>query len=268
MKHKRISSHWTIRTTKIWNKKPDYIYIHKTSVDLPLSKTSLLTKNKWLLSKIMLPKHYGQQHWKHHCQNQICRRYHWRRTSFIPCFSNIITEASLTETLSDNILTDGKTITTLYDEGFIDAVSYQVFTENKLQLWENTMEYKYFDTMYTNHRSLVNTIWKIHQQAQQLLEEADILTGRDYILQQEIKSHVSKITRTKLWQRLYKPTLLFQRHTASSLLSSKHVVFPNWSHLTCCIQFSASNCLPNTSSPIHSNRGANEVLWVQQPLSY
>ena len=68
------------------------------------------------------------------------------------------------------------------------------------------MEYKYFDTMYTNHWSLVNTIQKIHQQAQQLLEEADILTGRDYILQQEIESHVSKITRTKLQQRLYKPT--------------------------------------------------------------
>ena len=68
------------------------------------------------------------------------------------------------------------------------------------------MEYKYFDTMYTNHQSLVNTIQKICQQAQQLLEEADILTGRDYILQQEIESHVSKITRTKLRQRLYKPT--------------------------------------------------------------
>ena len=183
-------------------------------------------------------------------------------------FSTIITEASLIETPSDDIPTDRKTITTLYDEVFVDAVSYQVFTENKLRLWENTMEYKYFNTMYTNHRSLVNTIQKIRQQAQQLLEEADILTGRDYILWQEIKSHISKITRTKLWQRLYKPTLLFQRHTASSLLSSKHVIFPNWSHSTCCIQFSDSNCSLNTSSPIHLNRGANEVLWVQQPLSY
>ena len=121
-------------------------------------------------------------------------------------FSTIITEASLIETSSDNAPTDGKTITTLYDEVFVDAVSYRAFTENKLQLWENTMEYKYFNTMYTNHQSLVNTIQKLHQQAQQLLEEANILTGRDYILQQEIKMHISRITRTELQQRLYKPT--------------------------------------------------------------
>ena len=121
-------------------------------------------------------------------------------------FSTIITKASLIKTFSDNILTNRKTITTLYDEVFIDTVSYQAFTENKLQLWENTMEYKYFNTMYTNHWSLVNTIWKICQQAQPLLEEADIFTGRDYILRQEIESHISKITRTELQQRLYKPT--------------------------------------------------------------
>ena len=57
------------------------------------------------------------------------------------------------------------------------------------------MEYKHFDTMYTNHQPLVNTIGKLHQQAQVLLEEADILTGRDFILQQEIETHVSEITR-------------------------------------------------------------------------
>ena len=47
-------------------------------------------------------------------------------------FSTIITEASLVETPPDDILTDGKTITTPYNEVFVDAVSYQVFTENKL----------------------------------------------------------------------------------------------------------------------------------------
>ena len=47
---------------------------------------------------------------------------------------------------------------------------------------------------------------KLHQQAQQLLEEANILTGRDFILQQEIKTHMLKITQTKLHQRLCRPT--------------------------------------------------------------
>ena len=60
--------------------------------------------------------------------------------------------------------------------------------------------------MYTNHWSLVNMIWQLCQQAQQLLEEANILTGRDFILQQEIETHMSRITKTKLCKRLHKPT--------------------------------------------------------------
>ena len=39
-------------------------------------------------------------------------------------FSTIVTEASLIETLSIDDQTDGKTITTLYDKVFVDAVSY------------------------------------------------------------------------------------------------------------------------------------------------
>ena len=60
--------------------------------------------------------------------------------------------------------------------------------------------------MYTNHQSLVNTIRKLCQQAQLLLEEADILTGRDFILRQEIETHVSKITKAELHKRLHKPS--------------------------------------------------------------
>ena len=113
-------------------------------------------------------------------------------------FSTIVTEASL-------IKTSGKMITTLYDEVFVDAVLYQAFTKNKLRPWENALEYEHFDTMYTNYQSLVNMIPKLCQQVQQLLEEADILTGRDLILWQEIETHVLKITQTKLHQRLCRP---------------------------------------------------------------
>ena len=97
-------------------------------------------------------------------------------------FSTIVTEASLVEIPPTEGPINEKSITTLYDEVFIDAMSYQAFTENKLRPWENTLEYKHFDTMYTNYRSLVNTIRKLCKQAQMLLEEADILTGRDSIL--------------------------------------------------------------------------------------
>ena len=122
-------------------------------------------------------------------------------------FSTIITEASLVEIPIPEGQTNEKTITTLYDEVFTDAMSYRAFTENKLRPWENALEYKHFDTMYTNHRSLANTIKKLRQQAQALLEEADILTGRDFMLRQEIETHVSHITKAELRKRLHKPTL-------------------------------------------------------------
>ena len=120
-------------------------------------------------------------------------------------FSTIIAEASLIKVPLAEGQINKKTIATLYDEVFVDAMSYRAFTENKLRPWENALEYKHFDTMYTNHRSLVNTI--IRQQAQALLEEANILTRRDFMLRQEIETHVSKITRTELRKRLHKPTL-------------------------------------------------------------
>ena len=95
-------------------------------------------------------------------------------------------------------------------------MSYRAFTENKLRPWENALEYKHFDTMCANHRSLVNTIRKLHQQAQALLEEANILTRRDFMLRQEIETHISKITRTELHKRLHKPTLFRFKETPIS----------------------------------------------------
>ena len=154
-------------------------------------------------------------------------------------FSTSITKASLIKTPINNTPTDGKAITTLYNEVFADAVSYQAFTENKLWPWENTLEYKHFDTMYTNHWSLVNTIRKLCQQAQQLLEEANILTGRNYILWQEIEMHVSKITQTKLQQRLYKPTHFWFKETPTPpsrpIASSSHTLTTRW-HPICYTQ--------------------------------
>ena len=66
-------------------------------------------------------------------------------------FSTIITEASLIEIPIPEGQNNEKTITTLYDKVFTDAMSYRAFTENKLRPWENALEYKHFDTMYTNH---------------------------------------------------------------------------------------------------------------------
>ena len=135
-------------------------------------------------------------------------------------FSTIITEASLVEIPLPEGQINEKTIATLYV--FVDAMSYRAFTENKLRPWENALEYKHFDTMYMNHRSLVNTIKKLHQQAQALLEEANILTGRDFMLHQEIKTHISKITRTELCKRLCKPGSFVSKKCLFLPLHLKH----------------------------------------------
>ena len=101
--------------------------------------------------------------------------------------------------------------------------------------------------MYTNHQLLVNTIRKLCQQAQMLLEEADILTGRDFILQQEIETHVSKITKAELCKRLCKPTQFRFKETpifpppTSSILITKFV------------------CL-TTPYPLHAIRRTHEML--------
>ena len=82
-----------------------------------------------------------------------------------PIFSTIVTEASLVEVPPTKGPINEKSIITLYNGVFINTISYWAFTENKLRSWENALEYKHFDTMYTNHWSLVNTIRKLHQQA-------------------------------------------------------------------------------------------------------
>ena len=65
-------------------------------------------------------------------------------------FSTIITKASLIEVPLAEGPINKKTITTLYDEVFVDAMSYRAFTENKLRPWENALEYNHFETLPTS----------------------------------------------------------------------------------------------------------------------
>ena len=66
-------------------------------------------------------------------------------------FSTIVTEVSLVEIPPMDGPINEEAIATLYNRVFTDAVSYRAFTENKLRPWENALQYKHFDTMYTNH---------------------------------------------------------------------------------------------------------------------
>ena len=151
-------------------------------------------------------------------------------------FSTIITEASLVEVPPAEGPINGKTITTLHDKVFVDAMSYRAFTKNKLRPWEKALKHKHFNMMYTNHWSLFNTMRKLCQQAQALLKEANILTGRDFMLQQGIETHVSKITRTKLRKRLHEPTLFCSKETPipppqPQALTSSLNLSAHWHHI-------------------------------------
>jgi hypothetical protein len=61
----------------------------------------------------------------------------------------------------------------LYNTTFPTLEDYCEFTVNHLVLWNNTMEYKLFDTLYVNHQNHTHTIKKLHEQAMELLKEAN-----------------------------------------------------------------------------------------------
>jgi hypothetical protein len=42
-------------------------------------------------------------------------------------------------------------LTTLYDNTFSTLEEYQKFTVNRLIMWNNTLDYKLFDSLYVGH---------------------------------------------------------------------------------------------------------------------
>ena len=119
-------------------------------------------------------------------------------------FLTNIVETALLET-AQPVENDSKNLVQRYDETFPEPEIYRTFSEGKLSPWKNTLEFKYFDTMYCDHRSLTDTIRKVRAEAQKLLEVANDLQGRDFILRGEIERHVATVTRTELCQHLLKP---------------------------------------------------------------
>ena len=93
----------------------------------------------------------------------------------------------------------------LYDQTFKSPEEYREFCVTHLVPWSNTLDFKHFDMMYMSHRSHTQTILALRNQAQSLLEEANKIQDRDYLIRHEIEDHVKRITRTELRSRLRKP---------------------------------------------------------------
>ena len=167
---KRISSYWTIKNKEIQNKNSDtYITrqewpsnphwnqpFSRWTTALPTQSSSMANNTETVAVKTEFI--------------DVITEGELLSSPISTTFSTIITEASLVEVPPAKGPINKKTITTLYNEVFVDAMSYRTFIKNKLRPWENALEYKHLDTMYTNHWSLVNTIRKLCQQAQAFLQ--------------------------------------------------------------------------------------------------
>jgi hypothetical protein len=93
----------------------------------------------------------------------------------------------------------------LYDNTFPTHEDYQEFTVNRLTMWDNTLDYKLFDTLYLIHHYHARTIKNLREQAMALLGEADKINERDKMVRHELESHIQTITWSDLRQRIKKP---------------------------------------------------------------
>ena len=117
-------------------------------------------------------------------------------------FTTIITETSLLEDDTSLPPIPFNNIIEYYDQMFPTLKEYQNFINAKLKPWQNTLEFKYFNSIYQHQRSTSESIKRLRTQAQKLLEEANHLQERKTSIRHELKRHLHTITRSKLWKRL------------------------------------------------------------------
>ena len=101
--------------------------------------------------------------------------------SFSEEFPTVITESSLLKSPeASNPSTEPENLIDIYDQTFPSLNLYRDFTNARLAPWANTIEYKYFDTLYMYHQGTSGTIHNLRQQAARLLDEANSLSRQHY----------------------------------------------------------------------------------------
>ena len=127
-------------------------------------------------------------------------------------FPTVITESSLLKSPdTSNPSTESENIVDIYDWTFTSLDQYRDFTNSKLAPWANTVEYKYFDTLYTYHRGTSGTIRNLRQQAAKLLDEADLLSRQHYARRRELEEFTSSLKQTTFQQRLFRPIKVYPK---------------------------------------------------------
>lgn len=146
-------------------------------------------------------------------------------------FPTIITESSLLEsTRTPNQTIEPKNLVDRYDETFPSPSIYRTFTDTKLAQWKDTLEYKYFDSLYIYHRNTSQTIKNLRRQAMALLNEADAL-NRQYIPQRQNLDHfISSLPGSQFQRRLFNPVKTYPRPRIP-LMREEHRPTPSSSNI-------------------------------------
>ena len=125
-------------------------------------------------------------------------------------FITVITKTSLLE--SDTPLTPipNNDIIEYYNQMFPTLEEYQNFVDAKLKPWQNTLEFKYFNSMYQHQWSTSKLIKRLRTQAQKLLEEANHLQERKKTsTRHELEQHLHMMTRPELQKHLCDPVKIY-----------------------------------------------------------
>ena len=102
-------------------------------------------------------------------------------------FTTIITETSLLEDDTPLPPIPYNDIIEYYNQMFSTLEEYQNFVNAKLKPWQNTLKFKYFNSMYRHQRSTTESIKRLRAQAQKLLDKTNHLQERKISIKHELE---------------------------------------------------------------------------------
>jgi hypothetical protein len=130
--------------------------------------------------------------------------------------TTVTTERTVVDTSSDSSSSTPESLTpqqlvNKYDTLFTTHEMYHEFVKQKLDHWKDQTEFRYFDSVYQNHRRTKHTVKRIREMAQALLEEADQLQTTHNKQLTDLYSLIPNITQPHLRKRLGKPELVYPK---------------------------------------------------------
>src|ERR1700678_2099649 len=123
-------------------------------------------------------------------------------------FVTVKTESSLSDSpslSSNHSLPSPADLIKLYDTTFTEADQYERFVNLELKHWKDTVEFKYFNHLYKEHRNLTASITSMREQAMKLLELASQTQATHNLHLADLHKFLPNIPNDKLRRKLFKP---------------------------------------------------------------